>query len=208
MDKKNINQSKLIIAYRRLPIWKKIIVVIVGFFVLAFAIFYTLNTISVVFIRGQKIHLRTFASQDHSFQIKIPIDWRYDENLEGIRGDPDLILQAIEGSLFQPMIEIARSETHDNNLSQILDWGQERVKQLPDVVINSISPFNTTLYRGYLIIYTIPEAGYQNRLAECHAWITYNEPYSYFVSLCGIPEDWKRLDKPFREIIESFTINN
>jgi hypothetical protein len=208
MDKKNFNQSKLIIAYRGLPIRKKIIAGIIGFFALAFAIFYNLNVISVVFVRGQEIHLINFTSQDQSYQIKIPKGWMPYESLEGIRGDPNLIIQGSEGSFFQPTIEIARIETYGNSLSQVLDWGQDRAKQFPKVVINSINPFNTTLYKGTLLIYTIPEAGYQKRLAECHAWITYNEPYSYFITLCGIPKDWKRLDKPFQEIIESFTINN
>jgi hypothetical protein len=207
MDKMNFNQSKLFIAYRRLPIRKKIFAGIIGFFALAFAIFYNLNAISVVFVRGQEIHLRNFTSQDQSYQIKIPKGWMPYESLEGIRGDPYLIVQGSEGSFFQPTIEIARIETYGNSLSQVLDWGQERAKQFPKVVINSISPFNSTLYRGTLLIYTIPEAGYLKRMTECHAWITYNKPYSYLVSLCDIPNDWIRLDKSFQQIIESFTIN-
>lgn len=208
MNKKNLFSSLLDIDYKRFPIRKKIIVFFSFFSVLALIIINLISSISVVFISGPRVILRDFFSNDKSYQLQIPKGWGYDENINGIHGDTNIIFMGIEGSLFQPYFDISRINVKNVDADLGLAWGQDIALHQQNVEINSTSSYNTILYNGKLLIYTVQKAGYENRLTECHAWFSYTEPYSYMLRLCSIPKDWGRLEKPFQQIIASFKINN
>lgn len=208
MKPKYFHRHKLVVVFKKSPIWFKIIAAILLFSVIIVGYFWTEPTFSTIFAIGPVISLRDFESRDQSYRMKLPIGWMLYESREGIHGDPYLIAQTIEGSLIQPVFDIAKIEMPDADLSQVVTWGQERAMEFPNTTMNSISQHNTALYDGVLLIYTIPEAGYEKREMECHDWVTYTKPYGYVIRLCTIPRDWKRLDVPFQKMIASFAVTN
>jgi len=210
MDPKNRIIQRLSLTIKRFPIWLWITLATLTFSAVVIGLIWMISAILIIFTKPPVpvIHLRVFESQDHSYQIKLPKGWAPYESRDGIHGDPYLVVQAVEGSLIQPEFDIARVEMPDANLDLIMDWEQERIMKFPNTTINSISPYYTSLYSGTLLIYTIPEIGIKKKTIECHNWVVYKQPNGYIISLCTIPEDWTRLNAPYQEMIESFTINN
>jgi hypothetical protein len=155
-----------------------------------------------------QLSLSNYESIYHDFQIKLPKSWWMPpyENRDGIHGDPNLILEYFDGNSSQSYYDIARIEMPDADLPKIVVWEQKRAMEIPGTTLNSIDQYDTSVYPGTLLTYTIIKAGVFNKDLECLDWITYIEPYGYSIRLCTNPNDWDKHAAPFKEIIESFSI--
>lgn len=209
MDSENNYLKEIIRRLRKLPTWLLLIVVFTIVFSLI-GIVFKINTFVITKISGKtetQLSLRNYDSKYFGFQIKLPYSWLPPaEEMDGIHSDPNLILQYIDSNSSQTSYEISRMKLSDGDLSEVLAWGKNKAMDIPDANINSTNQYDSKEYKGNLITYKIPKAGYLNIDRECHDWITYKEPYGYLISICSKPDDWGDLEKSFKEIIESFRI--
>jgi len=145
------------------------------------------------------------------FSIKYPRSWQADETPQGNHGDLEVISVISRIGRSFPTAAIARRQFVGDDINQVAEWGETRVKEHnPYAIYKFIAkkPLNTDNYDGLSREYYLEETTLIGQvIRHCQDWYLIEKKIGYSLSFCVDDKDWPQAERIFQEMIQSFTIS-